>query len=135
MLKENGSTSQLYHLTVILTKRLTLPYRRPAARLAEGIALAPHVSAMMDVSDGLLLDAARMAQASGVTLALEGAAVPIAAPEARRDDALRWGDDYQLLFTSPRPLPHPRIGTVLPRADHPVLLGNAPPAGRLGYTH
>lgn len=114
---------------------LTLPYRRPAARLAEGIALAPRVSAMMDVSDGLLLDAARMAQASGVSFTLDCAAVPIAAPETRRDDALRWGDDYQLLFTSPHALPHPRIGTVAPRADHPLLLDGAPPAGKLGYTH
>ena len=118
---------------------LTLPYRRPAARLEEGIALAPHVSAMMDVSDGLLLDAARMAQASGVTLALESAAVPLAAPEARRDDVLRWGDDYQLLFTAPPagPLPCPafRIGTVMPVTAHPLLLDGAPPAGKLGYTH
>jgi thiamine-monophosphate kinase len=70
-------------------------HRRPCALLAEGQALAPYVTAMMDVSDGLLLDAARMARASGVTLAIDRTAVPIAAPEDRRDDALRWGDDYQ----------------------------------------
>src|SRR5690606_36443972 len=46
----------------------SLAYRRPQALLAEGRALAPHVSAMMDLSDGLLLDAARLARASGVTL-------------------------------------------------------------------
>src|SRR3546814_2972089 len=34
--------------------------------LAEGALLAPHVHAMMDVSDGLLIDAARMAEASGL---------------------------------------------------------------------
>src|SRR6478609_9058298 len=39
-------------------------YLRPMARLAEGQALAPLVTAMMDVSDGLLLDAWRMAEAS-----------------------------------------------------------------------
>ncbi|MBW8755547.1 MAG: thiamine-phosphate kinase, partial [Sphingomonadales bacterium] len=85
----------------------SLAYRRPAALLAEGQALAPHVGAMMDVSDGLLLDAARMARASGVTLAIDGAAVPLAAPEARRCEALRWGDDYQLLFTLPAGLQPP----------------------------
>src|SRR5690606_32682117 len=63
-------------------------YRRPLARLAEGEALAPLVTAMMDVSDGLLLDASRLAGASGVTLALDGGAVPVAAPD-RRDEALR----------------------------------------------
>ena len=76
-------------------------YRRPQARLAEGISLAPRVTAMMDVSDGLLLDAWRLARASGVSLALNTAAVPLACPESRRDEALRWGDDYELLFTLP----------------------------------
>jgi thiamine-monophosphate kinase len=76
-------------------------YRRPQARLAEGISLAPRVTAIMDVSDGLLLDAWRLARASGVSLALNTAAVPLACPESRRDKALRWGDDYELLFTLP----------------------------------
>ena len=76
-------------------------YRRPKARLAEGISLARRVTAMMDVSDGLLLDAWRLARASGVSLALNTAAVPLACPESRRDEALRWGDDYELLFTLP----------------------------------
>ena len=38
-------------------------YLRPAPLLAEGRALAPHVTAMMDISDGLLLDCWRMASA------------------------------------------------------------------------
>ena len=40
-------------------------YRRPVPLLAAGQALAPHAHAMMDVSDGLLLDALRLAEASG----------------------------------------------------------------------
>ena len=95
----------------------SLAYRRPVARLAEGIALAPAVTAMMDVSDGLLLDAWRMARASGLCLALGTAAVPLACPESRRSEALRWGDDYELLFTLPPDIdPAVRatcIGTVL----------------------
>ncbi len=114
-------------------------YRRPCALVAEGQMLAPVVSAIMDVSDGLLLDASRMADASGVTIALERMAVPIATPEPRRDEALRWGDDYQLLFTLPAgvapPCPAWRIGTVLERQDAPVLLDGAPVSGRLGYEH
>jgi thiamine-monophosphate kinase len=113
-------------------------YRRPLARLAEGEALAPLVTAMMDVSDGLLLDASRMAEASAVTLVLDGAAVPVAAPE-RRDDALRWGDDYELLFTLPRgvepPVPATRIGEVRTRGETTLLLDGEPPAGSLGYEH
>lgn len=114
-------------------------YRRPQARLGCGWELAPLVSAMMDVSDGVLLDARRMAEASGVTIALDRAAIPIAAPEARRDEALRWGDDYQLLFTAAPEAPLPdgyhRIGTVLPAGPEPLLLDAIPPVGRLGYEH
>lgn len=114
-------------------------YRRPAALLAEGQMLAPLVSAIMDVSDGVLLDASRMADASGVTIAVDRMAVPIAAPEERRDEALRWGDDYQLLFTLPAaitpPCPAFRIGTVLERQGAPILLDGAPVSGRLGYEH
>lgn len=116
-------------------------YRRPTPLLAEGRALAPHVSAMMDVSDGLLLDASRIAAASGVTIDIDTGVVSIAAPEARRGEALRWGDDYALLFTAPPSLEPPvtatRIGTVLRRGKHPLLLDGVPPApgDRLGFTH
>jgi len=92
-------------------------YRRPVARLAEGAALASQVTAMMDVSDGLLLDARRLAAASGLALAIDSAAVPLGCPEPRRDEALRWGDDYELLFTLPTgtvpAVPATRIGQAL----------------------
>lgn len=116
-------------------------YRRPVARLAEGIALAPHVTAMMDVSDGLLLDATRMAKASGVTIMIDSVAVPIAAPEARRAEALRWGDDYELLFTLPAgavpPVAATRIGKALaPTAEALLIDGNAlPPGDKGGFEH
>ncbi len=119
----------------------TAAFRRPAPRLAEGKALAPLVSAMMDVSDGLLIDSARLAEASGVTLAIAGDAVPLPAalPAARAADAVRWGDDYELLFTLPGgmtpPCPAWRIGSVEPQGRHPVLVDGIPPAGRLGYIH
>ncbi len=115
-------------------------FNRPIPRLAEGRALAPQVTAMMDISDGLLLDAFRMAEASGVTLALDSEAIPVADPEYR-DACMRWGDDYELLFTAPPaaalPVPAHRIGTVTARAEAPLLLGDTAltdPA-RLGYRH
>jgi thiamine-monophosphate kinase len=102
----------------------SLAYRRPQALVAQGQALAPVVSAMMDVSDGLLLDAWRMGAASGVTIAIESSAVPLAAPETQRGEALRWGDDYQLLFTASAtpPVPATRIGTVIARGEAPLML-------------
>jgi thiamine-monophosphate kinase len=119
----------------------SLAYRRPQALLDEGRALAPHVTAMMDVSDGLLLDAARLARASGVALAIDSLSVPLAVPEARRAEALRWGEDYQLLFTAPQgtlpPVAAWRIGEALATGDSPILLDGAGlcEADGLGYRH
>ncbi len=92
---------------------LLAAYRRPVPQLAAGAALAPTVSAMMDVSDGLLIDALRLADASGVAAMIDLDAIPLS-PEfrgCRGDDraarliAATAGDDYQLLFASARPLP------------------------------
>lgn len=119
----------------------TAAYRRPKPLLAQGRAVAPLVSAIMDVSDGLLLDASRMADASKVTIAIDSLCVPIATPESRRDDALRWGDDYQLLFTGPAdtpwPIPVHKIGEVRARMSGALLVdGIAPdPEDTLGYRH
>jgi len=117
------------------------PYRRPRPRLAEGQALAPLATAMMDVSDGLLLDAWRLAGASEVSLAIDSRAVPIAAPDSRRLDALRWGDDYELLFTLPPgtepPIPATRIGHAEPRGFAPLFLDEEPLVNSegLGWQH
>lgn len=116
-------------------------YRRPRALLKEGRELAPFASAMMDVSDGLLLDAWRLAEASGVSLAIDSAKVPIAAPEPRRFDALRWGDDYALLFALPAGLEPSvraaRIGSVEPQGFAPLFLDGEPVlnAEGLGWQH
>lgn len=84
-------------------------YRRPEPSPALGRALAPLVNAMMDVSDGLLVDAARMARASDCAIGIAADAVPLSA-EARefagdtlksRLAAMTAGDDYCLLFSAP----------------------------------
>ena len=80
-------------------------YRRPVPLLAAGQALAPHAHAMMDVSDGLLLDAQRMAEASGCSAVIDLDALPLsdAFIAVRGDDrdarlfAATAGDDYALL--------------------------------------
>ena len=84
-------------------------YRRPTPRVALGRALAPHVRAMMDVSDGLLIDCKRMCAASGVGAAVDLDAVPLSealrgfagADRAARLAAATAGDDYELLFAAP----------------------------------
>jgi len=72
-------------------------YRRPRPRLAEGQALAPLVHAMADISDGLLIDAQRMAEASGLAVEIDLDAVPVK-EGADRIEAIAAGDDYELLF-------------------------------------
>jgi thiamine-monophosphate kinase len=81
-------------------------YRRPQPRLEAGAALAPMVNAMTDVSDGLLIDAERIAAASGSAIAIDLDCVPISrdylalsGDETKaRMSAVTSGDDYELLF-------------------------------------
>ena len=116
-------------------------FNRPSPRLAFGQALAPYVSAMMDISDGLLIDAFRMAQASlDTTFELESTSIPVA-DITRRDDCIRWGEDYELLFTAPAnvdlPVHADRIGTVISLDIAPLWLDGellSDPKG-LGYQH
>jgi thiamine-monophosphate kinase len=70
-------------------------YRRPVARLAEGLlARRRGATAMIDVSDGLALDLHRLADASGAGFVLDE--VPVAAG-ATLDEALGGGEDFELV--------------------------------------
>ncbi len=80
---------------------LTAAYRRPVARMAEGLAAAASgATAMIDVSDGLGIDLDRLATASGVGVLLD--VCPIA-EGATREEALAGGEDYELVFAAPYP--------------------------------
>jgi thiamine-monophosphate kinase len=84
-------------------------YRRPVPLLAPGQALAAHAHAMMDVSDGLLIDTARLAEASGLRAQIDLDALPLSGAfrrergeeRAARLFAATGGDDYALLLALP----------------------------------
>jgi thiamine-monophosphate kinase len=132
-------------------------YRRPVPLLSAGQALAPHANAMMDVSDGLLLDAKRLAEASRCRIRIHLDTLPLSGAfiEARGESvdarlfAATGGDDYALLAALP-PKADPstlslpegttieRIGTL--EAGNPSirLLNEGKPVAlpeRLGFEH
>jgi thiamine-monophosphate kinase len=95
--------------------RLLRRHLYPEIRLKLGHWLAKHrvASAMMDISDGLSTDLARLCTASAVGARVDAARIPtveIPPPVRRRlgqrsadslKMALHGGDDYELLFTVP----------------------------------
>lgn len=87
-----------------LTKSYLLP--DPPVAFAPGV--AGFANASMDVSDGLLIDAEKMAHAAQARIALDLARVPLSEAAQRwlnqnQDrllDLVSGGDDYQILFTA-----------------------------------
>lgn len=115
-------------------KALADRYRRPVPRVALGQAIARHVTAMMDVSDGLLIDLKRLADASGVAATLDLDSVSLSAnyrqqagaDRAARISAATSGDDYELLFTA-SPEADASLRTRAALIDLPLT-----PIGRIG---
>jgi thiamine-monophosphate kinase len=88
-----------------------LAFARPTPRVAEAAWRAGRgaVDALIDISDGLAGDAGHIAAASGVSIILDAASIPIhptvRATAADGDDALELaltgGEDYELCFAAP----------------------------------
>ncbi|WIW87879.1 thiamine-phosphate kinase [Sphingobium sp. V4] len=129
------------------TGPLVEAYRRPRPRLVEGALLAPVATAMMDLSDGLLIDAARMAQASGVAITIDHVPLSLALEKVRGASisvqiaAARAGDDYELLFALPRGVTPPvravPVGHVAAGSGLTLMIDGAviPLPDRLGWEH
>ncbi|MFM2044297.1 MAG: thiamine-monophosphate kinase [Pseudomonadota bacterium] len=83
--------------------------RRPEPRLSLAPMLRDHATAAVDISDGLVADLGHVARASGVTLVVEAAKVPVSPAAAEQvglwpgllSDMLTGGDDYEVAFTAP----------------------------------
>jgi thiamine-monophosphate kinase len=116
-------------------------FRRPRPRLDLRASLAA-ASAAVDLSDGLLQDAAQLARASDVALVLDPDAGLARALDAElgRDAArkLAWtgGGDYELLATAKHPLPGWIVfGRVDPGPADLRFSDGTPLPPRLGHDH
>jgi thiamine-monophosphate kinase len=81
-------------------------YLRPQPRIALAQALRTHASAAMDISDGLMKDLGRMAQASANGAIIHADRLPLSAAGAMVPDSenrlisiVSGGDDYEILAT------------------------------------
>ncbi|MGF1662798.1 MAG: thiamine-phosphate kinase [Kineosporiaceae bacterium] len=125
-------------------------HRRPVPPYPAGpAAAAAAATSLIDVSDGLVRDARRVAAASGVVLDLDPAA--LVPDETLRivgrlldEDPAGWvltgGEDHALLATFPPTARLPESFQMIGRvtADHPggdVRLGGVPYEGKGGFTH
>lgn len=131
---------------------------RPVPRVEEGLALGRRgARALMDLSDGLALDAWRMGRACGLRAVVDLEAVPVApgaaavARAAGRDAevlAATGGDDYELLAAVPpaalarlraavAPLPLTPVGRLEDGEPGALVLRDGAPLAleRLGWEH
>ena len=103
---------------------------RPPVRTEEGLRLGAVATAMLDVSDGIAVDAGHIARRSGCRLVVDLDAVP----KAGTLDDLGFGEDFELLAATPEPLDFHVVGRV-EEGEGLVLLHDGEPYDLAGYQH
>jgi thiamine-monophosphate kinase len=107
-------------------------YVRPPLRVEEGRRLAATAHALIDISDGLAVDAGHIARRSGAKLVVELDRVPLA-PGATVED-LGFGEDFELLAAVPDAAGFAAIGRV-EEGDGVLFLHGGAPVELRGWEH
>jgi len=107
-------------------------YIRPPLRLEEGLRLGATAHAMLDVSDGIAVEASHLAWRSRVRCVIELERVPLADGATVGD--LGHGEDYELLAAVEDPQGFPVIGRVEAGQGIELLLDGKPYA-LAGWEH
>ena len=105
-------------------------YLRPPIRIEEGLRLGKVANAMLDVSDGLAVDAGHIARRSGCRVVIDLDRVPLAGTI----EDLGFGEDFELLAATPDPLDFPVIGRC-EEGEGVLLLQDGEPYQLRGYEH
>jgi thiamine-monophosphate kinase len=107
-------------------------YVRPPIRLAEGARLARTAHALLDISDGIAVDAGHLARRSGVRCVIDLDRVPRAAGAELAD--LGFGEDYELLAATTEPGSFAVVGRV-EEGEGVELLLHGQPYALAGWEH
>ena len=107
-LRSGASEGDLLFVTGSLGGSRLRKHLNVQPRVSEGIFLRDWVTAMIDISDGLVSEAGHLAKSSGVDCVIELSKLPVSADARRMKDdrsplehALYDGEDFELLFTIP----------------------------------
>ncbi len=127
-------------------KKALSHFSRPQPNYDEMKEISQSATAMCDISDGILRDASRIAEASGVTIECDPELIEKVPGFTELADIakklgvdpiellLQSGEEHELLFTSSTPS-HCVIGRVIEREDSPIVIKGRALPKNLGWDH